>query len=352
MSCRPGHPHPEVRVRVLASALVGVALAACSNVERPASGRAAGARDSVSFATFQDLNPKAENLAARGQQRLHVPLTPGFRYVLEDAADPQNKGQVEVMVLEQTEPFDLPGFGRFECAVVQTDELQNGVLERQVHEWLAIDNKTQAIYTFGAVSWDVDAAGEKVFAGMWRAGEGQDGHIAEPALVVPGKPVRGERYRSAARGTGAGAYSEVMETGVELKTSAGKFSGCVRTREIALSDPHSFTDRWWCPGVGLVRDQADGELVASDALKSDLSAFGHHAQEAAAPQAQDLTHRITPEQAQAIALKEVPGTFRDVAIERRGSLLVYVVEIIATADGVETDVFVDVSTGKVVASEK
>lgn len=352
MRRRPGHPQPDVRVSVMAFGLAALALASCAKVERPASGRAAGTRDSVSFATFQDLHPKAEDLAARGQQRLHIPLKPGFRYVLEDASDAQNKGRVEVMVLEQTEPFDLPGFGRFECSVVQTEELQNGVLERQVHEWLAIDTKTKAIYSFGAVSWDIDAAGDQVFAGMWRAGEGQDGQVAEPALVLPGKPVRGERFRSAPRGSSAGAYSEVMETGAEIKTPAGKFSGCVRVREFAMNDPNSFTDRWWCPGVGLVRDQSDGDLVASDALKSDLSAFGKHAREATEPPVQDQAHRISPEQAQAIALKEVPGTFRNVEIERRGQLLVYVVEIIAKADGVETDVFVDVSTGKVVASER
>jgi hypothetical protein len=185
---------------------------------------------------------------------------------------------------------------------------------------------------------------------MWRAGEGDEGHVAEPALVVPGRPVRGERNRSMARDSGAPAYSEVRESGVEVKTQAGTFSRCVVIRETTLSEPHSSTDRWWCPGVGLVRDQSDGELVASDVLKSDLSAFGQHVREAAP--LEDQTHRITPEQAQKIALEAVPGTFRNVVIERRGPLLVYVVEIIASKDGIETDVFVDVSTGKVVATEK
>ena len=119
-----------------------------------------------------------------------------------------------------------------------------------------------------------------------------------------------------------------------------------------MSDPGSFTDRWWCPGVGLVRDQADGALVGSDGLKSDLSSFGAHAAEKTAPQTQAQAHRITPEQAQAIALREVPGKFRGIVIEQRGTVLVYTVEIIASSDGVETDVFVDVTTGKVVATER
>jgi hypothetical protein len=233
--------------------------------------------------------------------------------------------------------------------VVQTDELQNGAPEGQVHEWLAIDTKTQAIYSFGAVSWEVDSAGVKVFAGMWRAGEGEEGHVAEPALVLPGRAVRGERNRSVARGSGVDAYSEVMESGVKVEVPAGKFTGCVRIREVPLADPEAFTDRWWCPDVGLVRDGADGDLVASDALKSDASAFGRTHTEKPAPPAP--TGRISPEEAQAIALKEVPGTFRNIVIEKRGKVLVYTVEIIAKKDGIETDVFVDVATGKVVAIE-
>ena len=352
MSCVPGHPRPDVRTRVLVSGLVGLALAACARGEPSTAGRPAGAQDSVTFASSRDWNLKAENLSARGSLPLHAPLRPGFRYVLEERAEPERTGRVEVMVLEQTEPFDVPGLGRFECAVVQTEELQNGVLERQVHEWLAIDTRTQALYKFGAVSWEVDSAGGKVFAGMWRAGEGQEGHVAEPALVVPGRPVRGERHRAVSRDSGADAYGEVLESGVKVEAPAGTFTGCVRIREVALADPGSFTDRWWCPGVGLVRDQSDGALVASDTLKSDLTAFGRHHREEAAPQAQAQAYRITPEQAQAIALKAVPGTFRTIEIERRGQVLVYAVEIIASKDGVETDVFVDVVTGKVVATER
>jgi len=226
-----------VRIRVLASGLAGLALVACAPVGPPAAGRAAGAHDSVTVASFRDWNLRAENLSPRGTNPLHAPLRPGFRYVLEESDDPGSTGRVEV-----------------------------------------------------------------------------------------------------------------MESGVKVEVPAGTFKGCVRIRQVALTDPNSFTDRWWCPGVGLVRDQADGALVASDALKSDLSAFGQHPREKAAPQAQ--ARRITPEQAQAIALKEVPGTFRDIVIERRGPLQVYVVEIIARKDGVETDVFVDVATGKVVATEK
>lgn len=349
MRLRPGGPGPDARARGLAPVLAVLALVGCGSAEPPAAGRTAGAGDSVAFASLRDWNLKAEHLSPRASHPLHAPLRPGFRYVLEQTDDPDRTRRVEVMVLDRIEPFDVPGLGRFECAVVQSEELLNGALARQVQEWMAIDTTSRALYTFGAVTWEVDSTGGQVFAGMWRAGEGDEGQVPEPAMVVPGRPVRGERHRSVERGSGAGGYFEVMESGVEVEAPAGTFADCVRVREFAATDPARFTDRWWCPGVGLVRHSADGALVASDAIRSDLSGFGRHHRDQAAPQAR---RRITPEQAQAIALKEVPGVFRTIVIERRGPLLVYTVEIIAAKDGVETDVFVDVATGKVVATER
>ena len=349
MTRRPGFPPPDPRILLLACGLAGL-LAACGQGDHGSAGRPAGSRDSVTFASSRDWNLKAENLSPRGSHPLHFSLEPGFRYALEQSTDPKRTRRVEVKVLEQTEPFDLPGVGRFECAVVQTDELQNGAPEGQMNEWLAIDTMTQAVYSFGAVSWEVDSAGGKVFAGMWRAGEGEAGHVAEPALVLPGRPVRGERNRAVARGSGADAYSEVMESGVEVEAPAGKFTGCVRIREVPLADPDAFTDRWWCPGVGLVRDGSDGALVASDVMERDSSAFGRTPVDKTAAPAP--TRRISLERAKNIALKEVPGEFRNIELEQRGNVLVYTVEIIAKKGGVETDVFVDVATGKVIATER
>lgn len=64
--------------------------------------------------------------------------------------------------------------------------------------------------------------------------------------------------------------------------------------------------------------------------------------------------KITVDEAVQIALKTVPGkrTKKGVVIEKQRGKLVYVVEIIATEDGVETDVFIDPESGAVVGTEK
>jgi hypothetical protein len=62
--------------------------------------------------------------------------------------------------------------------------------------------------------------------------------------------------------------------------------------------------------------------------------------------------KITEDQAVKIALKAVPGVVTAVTIEKKLGANRYVVEVIAKADGVETDVIIDMETGKVLTTEK
>ena len=62
--------------------------------------------------------------------------------------------------------------------------------------------------------------------------------------------------------------------------------------------------------------------------------------------------KISEEEAVKIALKAVPGEVTGVAIEKKLGANRYVVEVLAKEDGVETDVIIDMETGKVLATEK
>ena len=147
--------------------------------------------------------------------------------------------------------------------------------------------------------------------------------------------------------SGATAMAETNST-----TPAGKFENCVSVREYSLTDPSAVTDKWWCKGVGLFKDTSDGELVAYDALpRTDTSSFAKHHQENRKQPTPPVV-KVTRQQATEIALKKVPGVATSVVIERKRGENVYVVEIIAKEDGVETDVFVDIQSGKVVGTDK
>ena len=143
-----------------------------------------------------------------------------------------------------------------------------------------------------------------------------------------------------------------METGIEITVPAGTFKNCVRARELSLTNPSIIIDKWWCPGVGIIKDSSDGELVASDAVPgTDTSSFGkfhrNPVKVVTAPVA-----KVNGVQATEIALKKIPGKANNVKIERMGRHNVYVVEIIAAKDGAEWDVFVDIETGEVVGTDR
>ena len=61
--------------------------------------------------------------------------------------------------------------------------------------------------------------------------------------------------------------------------------------------------------------------------------------------------KINGIEATEIALKKIPGKANSVKIERLGKRNVYAVEIIADEDGGEWDVFVDIETGEIVATD-
>ncbi|WP_235782696.1 PepSY domain-containing protein [Bradyrhizobium murdochi] len=309
-----------------------------------------GAR--VNFSSLKDWNLKAENLVPSGHNPLYFPLKPGFRYIMEHPNHPHGLLRVEAQVLDKTEPFDVPGIGKFECGVVQEEEFYDGVLDQRAENWFCMDKATNAMYTFGEVSWEIDQVGRKVFAGTWRVGDPDGNGIAEPGLLMPGTFTVGDKYIFDGHEAEAYGYTENMESGITITVPAGTFKDCVRTREYSLTNPSDITDKWWCPEVGLVKDTSDGELVASDALPgTDIASFGKHHRE---PRKQTVppVAKVSSSEATETALKEVPGKVTSMKIERYGKYNVYAVEIIAAKDGVETDVFVDIESGKVVGTDK
>jgi hypothetical protein len=308
-----------------------------------------GAR--VTFSSFKDWNLKGENLSPRGHNPYYFPLKPGFKFIMEYPDHPWGHYRKEVVVLDKTEPMDIPGVGKFECAVVQEEEFFDGVYDQQSHNWFAIDKTTNAMYAFGEVSWEVDQIGRKVFAGTWRVGEPDGNGIAEPGMLMPGIFNVGARYIFDGHEAETYGYTENMENGITMTTPAGTFKNCVRVREYSLTNPSDVTDKWWCPGVGLTRDTSDGVLVASDALPgTDTSSFGKHHRNPVAL-VEPPVPKVDGLQATDIALKEIPGKATSTKIERLGKRNVYAIEIIADKDGGEWDVFVDIETGEVVGTD-
>ena len=303
------------------------------------------------YSSVKDWNLKADNLVPRGHNPLYFPLKPGFKFIMERPDHPDGYYRKEVIVLDKTEPFNIPGIGKFEAGVVQEEEYFDGIWTQHALNWFAIDKTTNSIYAFGEVSWEFEE-GNKVFEGTWRAGEPDGNGVAEAGLLMPGTFNLGARYIEDGSESESLAGMENMETGVTVSTPAGTFENCVRVREYSFTDPDDITDKWWCPGVGIAMDTSDGKLVASDALPhTDTSSFGKYHRNPV-KRVEPPVAKINGLQATEIALKEVPGKATSVSIERKRKRNVYVVEILAKADGVETDVFVDIESGEVVGTDR
>lgn len=67
------------------------------------------------------------------------------------------------------------------------------------------------------------------------------------------------------------------------------------------------------------------------------------------PKSAPAAAKVSEEQATKIALERIPGTVTSVTIERKRGKRVYVVEI--QTPGGERDVFVDITSGKIVGTE-
>lgn len=303
------------------------------------------------YSSAKDWNLKGENLVPWGHNPLYFPLKPGHKHIHERPDHPDGYYRKETVVLDKTEPFNLPGIGKFKAAVVQEEEYLDGILTQRALNWFAIDKTTNSVYAFGELSWEINEEGKPVFGGTWRAGELDGNGVAEPGLLMPGTFTVGGRYLFDGSESEAFGGSENMETSLTFTTPAGTFKDCVRVREQSLLDLKDITDKVYCPKGGLVYDTSDGKLIASNQIPgSDVSSIGKHLKEK-----QKYTPpvaKVSGAEATRIALNTVPGEAKSVSIERKRGKNVYVVEIIAKEDGVETDVFVDIESGEVVGTDK
>jgi len=306
------------------------------------------------FSSAKDWDLKGENLKPTGDNPWFGPVKPGFRFIMENPSSDDGYYRKEVIVLDKTEPFDIPGIGKFECAVVQEEEFIDGVYVQQSLNWTAVDAVTNNVYIFGELSWEVDDEGHRVFEGTWRAGEPDGNGLAEPGILMPGTPLVGAKYIFDGHEAEAFGGSEIMETGLTQTTPAGTFENCIRIREYGITDPEDITDKVWAPGgVGIVFDTSDGNLIASDGLpKSDIESFAkYHRNPVKRVVLSVEDAKVTGPQAAEIALKEVPGTANSLTVEKKRGKTCYVVEVIAENGG-EVDVFVDILTGEVIGTDR
>lgn len=155
------------------------------------------------------------------------------------------KETLRITVLPETKVVD-----GVETRVVEEREEKNGQLVEISRNYFAIDKTTNDVYYFGE---DVDIyRNGKVVAneGEWLSGV--DG--AKFGMMMPGKPTIGDRFYQEHAPEKAMDRCEILSLDTELKTPAGTFKNCLRTKETsALERGASY--KVYAPGVGLIKDE-------------------------------------------------------------------------------------------------
>ncbi|HSD77798.1 MAG TPA: hypothetical protein VLA98_10345, partial [Solirubrobacteraceae bacterium] len=89
--------------------------------------------------------------------------------------------------------------------------------------------------------------------GQWRAGT----HGAKAGIFMPARPRLGQAFAQERAPGVAEDHSKIVAVGRTVTTPAGRFTGCVRTRDVSPLDRKA-EFKFYCPGVGLVREDVEG----------------------------------------------------------------------------------------------
>jgi hypothetical protein len=77
---------------------------------------------------------------------------------------------------------------------------------------------------------------------------------ADFGLALPAHPAEGDRYYEELAPGRAMDRAEVVGVDESVDTPVGRFEHCVHLRETSALEPGEVSQKWFAPGVGLVKD--------------------------------------------------------------------------------------------------
>lgn len=294
-------------------------------------------------------------------------LMPGFQLVLEGPEGGRTVTLV-ITVLDETRKMLVPEIGWVTTRVIEEKEWKDGIPKETARTFFAIDKKTNNVYDFGDETDIYNEEGTEVVSkeGGWMAGQPDDNGLAKAGIFMPGTFLLGAKYYQQLAEGMSMERAENVAMGLTVKTPAGTFEDCISVRETNWSEPAGAeTFKTHAPGIGLI---GEDELAligfGYDIFDRDLGKFKPRPMPEIRPMESTSTttgqaatavamgSTISEQEAKDIALKAVAGEVMVVEIETKLGAKRFVVEVIAAADGAETDVIIEMETGKVLAIEK
>jgi hypothetical protein len=240
----------RVRAMLLTLMLLATTLpAACGDDDEPEPTNTAPAGASSSV----DL---PEGLSANVSHTF-MPLDSVTSKIFEgEETDPEEDGTVSLRVEEVVQPDPITVNG-IEVRVVEVKDIEDGELVEQTLDYYA-QGPDGTVYYVGE---DVDdyEDGEIVgHSGEWLAGV--DGNL--PGIFMLPAPEVGDVFEQERAPGIAEDMSTVVAIGLEVTVPAGTFTGCMETEDVdPLSDSGVAEHKFYCPGVGLVREESPDGFI-------------------------------------------------------------------------------------------
>jgi hypothetical protein len=189
---------------------------------------------------LEEFGLAKRTLVPTGRNEFFI-LEPDFQVVLESEDE-----KLAITVLDETKKIN-----EVTTRVVEEREWKNGEVIEVSRNFFAICEKTKDVFYFGE---EVDMYEDGKLAshsGAWLAGN--DG--ARAGLIMPGQPRIGMKYYQELAPGVAMDRAEVVSLDDGLKTPAGKFSKCLKTKESTPLNPSEKEFKIYAPGIGLIQDE-------------------------------------------------------------------------------------------------
>ena len=182
----------------------------------------------------------------------YMPLVPGTTTIFES----QGNGSLEH--IEVTVTHNTRVILGVTCTEVHDVGAVDGEINEDTLDWFAQDLAGNVWY-FGENSKSIEADLVVSLEGSWEAGV--DG--AKPGIIMRAQPEIGLLYRQEFALGDAEDVARLIGVGLDVTVPFGAFHNCWQTEEFAALEPDVFEQKFYAPGIGVIRelDPESGEVV-------------------------------------------------------------------------------------------
>jgi hypothetical protein len=184
-----------------------------------------------------------------------MPLTSVTSKVFE--GEETDEGETFTLRVEEAVQPEPIVVGGIEVTVIEVHEYEDDELVERTLDYYA-QGPDGVVYYIGEDVDDYEDGEVTGHSGAWLAGE--NGIL--PGIFLLVDPEVGDVFEQERAPGIAEDKSTVVALDVEITVPAGTFTGCMETEDVdPLSDSGGVEHKFYCPGVGLVREESeDGYL--------------------------------------------------------------------------------------------